>query len=281
MDFQEVINQLMIEAENINPVRRPLVYEQITVLVSLRGHHITLFSNNLILAIDRTVREKNNTNQYQKLTRNLADYAFGYYKILQARYKILADRNRGHAETLLVDSARIFISNIKVFFSESLKNLFDILLTLFINDKKWINSLISYFRSNYKKKVAENDFFEFLDNMFRQVYRYNYLMEHTTLYSSMADANKEKLLRWKRKKMPHKSSRIVFVFFLLLIALLLWVGFVFIFYAFPLTLILWSIAGGVVYIYFNRIRPYISSGFDIQDYEYFLDEIIDKSYARQ
>ena len=78
--------------------------------------------------------------------------------------------------------------------------------------------------------------------------------------------------------MPYKPSRIVFIFFLLLIAILLWVGFVFIFYLFPATLILWSIAGGVFYIYFNKIRPYINSGFDIQDYEYFLDEIIDRSY---
>ena len=157
MDFQDAISQLRIEAENIDPVRRTLVDEQITVLESLRSYHTTLFSNNLIKAIDITVCEKNdtnNTNQYKELTRNLADYAFGYYKILQARYKILADRNRGQAEILLVDSARILISNIKVFFSESLNTIFNILFNLFINDRKWINSLISYFRSNYKKKVA-------------------------------------------------------------------------------------------------------------------------------
>ncbi len=279
MDFPQAISQLRVEAENLDPVRRTLVNEQITVLESLRSYHTTLFSNNLITAIDRTVFEKNNTNQYKELTRNLADYAFGYYKILQARYKVLADQNRGQAEILLVDSARIFISNIKVIFSGSLNAIFNIVFDLFINDREWINSLISYFRSSYKKKIAENEFFEFLDNMFRQVYRYNYLMDHTILYSSMADANKEKLLKWKRKKMPNKSSRIVFIFFLLLIALLLWVGFIFIFYVFPATLMLWSIAGGVFYFYFNQIRPYINSGFDIQDYEYFLYEIIDKSYA--
>jgi hypothetical protein len=179
--FQKAWNEISKIAQNFDAPRRNLINWQMDIIagmqdVSLMPDVVTLVIN----AVDTSV----NTNSYNNLALDLADFIYGLVFLAKARYKAVVERSRQAAEDFLKTTAKILIENIGRLISDVSQGIvaaLNVLRDLFFGNENWVKRLIDFFIQGSQAKAVERRYIEFVDTVLDKMWRQKPLMSQSNL----------------------------------------------------------------------------------------------------